>query len=255
MPRAVIRIRKDPAYRREAFESGLKRIGYTVLDGSRDNKDWQPDSREDLLVLWNRKDGLDQRMADTWEGRGGTVLVVENAYLQKVDKSMYAISVGQHNGAGWFPVGDEDRFTPLGFVLHEMECRAPGAQILVVGQRGIGSRLMASPPLWGEKHVEKLGKKHAWLRPHPGVLRPRVPLDVDLDRAREVHIWSSSVGVRALIEGIPVRHHAPHWICGINPTCETREWALNRMAHGQWAVAEVASGEPFARMRAGGWGC
>lgn len=246
MPRAVIRIRREPAYRRDAFESGLRRLGYDVLDGSRSNAEWIPTCRDDVLCLWNRKHGIEERMADTWENRGGTVLVAENAYLQRTDKSMYAISVHGHCGSGWFPVGTEDRFTPLGFDLKPMNYDRPG-YVLVIGQRGVGSRLMASPARWGEALAKSHGHR---FRPHPGMLRPRIPLEDDLAGAREVRIWSSSVGVRALVEGIPVHHSAPHWIC----EGEHREAALHRMSWGQWTVAEIAGGEPFARMKAENWG-
>lgn len=250
MPRAVIRIRPDPAYRREAFEAGLKRIGYTITDGSRDNLHWQPEGRQDLLVLWNRKAGLEERMAETWEARGGTVLVAENGYLQKVDKSTYAISTHQHNGAGWFPVGTEDRFSKIGIPMKDPVSR-PEGYLLVIGQRGIGSKLMASPALWGEKQMAGLKNANAKLRTHPGNFKPKVPLDVDLAGARAARIWSSSAGVRALVEGLPVEHCAPYWICG---GVSTREVKLNHMAHGQWSVDEISAGEPFARMQAAGWG-
>jgi hypothetical protein len=247
--RAVIRIRPEPAYRREAFEQGLKRLGYTLADGSRDNIHWQPEGRQDLLVLWNRKQGLDERLAETWEARGGTVLVVENAYLQKVDKSAYAISTHQHNGAGWFPIGSEDRFPALGFALKDPVVR-PEGYLLLIGQRGIGSKLMASPALWGEKALAGLMGRNAKLRAHPGNFKPKVPLEVDLAGARLVHIWSSSAGVRARVEGLPVSYSAPHWICA----GDDRAAALEHMAHGQWSVEEIAAGEPFARMAAANWG-
>lgn len=254
MPRAVIRIRPEPVYRRAAFEQGLRRIGYEITDGSRDNRDWRPDGREDLLVLWNRKVGTEEKMAEAWEARGGTVLVVENAYLQKVDKSAYAISVGQHNGAGWFPFQGDLRFPKLGFELKDPVVR-PEGYLLVIGQRGIGSKLMASPTLWGEKQMAGLKGVNARLRPHPGNFKPKVPLEHELAHARAVRIWSSSAGVRALVEGLPVSYCAPHWICGADPVygALSREVALERMAHGQWAVEEITAGEPFARMQAAGW--
>lgn len=253
MPIAVIRLRAEPSYRRNAFAKGLHALGYNILDG-RGIDHWKPGDRNDLLVLWNRKAGTEEMEAEQWEKRGGTVLVVENAYLQKVDKTMYAISVGQHNGAGWFPVHAEDRFTPLGFDLKPMVHR-PDGYVLIAGQRGIGSKLMASPANWGEKHRVKLMGRRTVLRNHPGAMKPRTPLEVDLAGANEVHIWSSSVGVRALVEGIPVKHHAPHWICNVTSGyADHRPSALNYMAHGQWTVAEIESGEPFARMKACNWG-
>ena len=248
--KVIMRIRREPTYRREAFESGFKRLGYTVCDGSRDSRDWMPSGPDDVLCVWNRKQGTDEKLCDTFEARGGTVIVVENGYLQKVDKSHFAVSVHGHNGSGWSPIGPEDRFTRLGFPLKDPVVR--DGYLLIVGQRGIGSRLMASPPLWAEKQVAGFrgSREVVKLRVHPGNWAPKVPLLDDLAGARAVRIWSSSAGVLALVEGLPVSYCAPHWICA----GENREAALHRMSHGQWTVEEVASGEPFARMKAANWG-
>ena len=235
---ASLNLRKEPHYRRGSVEMGLKRLGYTVGSHTR------PLGKDSLLVIWNRKKGAEEAAADRWEAQGGIVLVMENGYLQKVDKSHYAISVHGHNGSGWFPVGTEDRFTPLGFPLKPM--RNGGTEVLVRGQRGIGSLLMASPPQWGEKFTAKLRAKGINARHigHPGNFVPKVPPIADMKNASHMHIWCSAMGVLALTEGIPVTHHAPHWICaGLE-----REPALRRMAHGQWRHEEIASGEPFARI-------
>jgi hypothetical protein len=242
---AILTIRKEPYYRRAAFESMLKKHGYSVINhygGS------VPRSREDLLVLWNKKRGADEEAANAWEKRGGVVLVVENGYLQKVDKTYYAISVHGHNGSGWFPVGGEDRFTKLGFELkdwHEHKVGAHGTHTLICAQRGIGSTLMASPPGWAERLKVKLSHGKVLLRPHPGNSAPRIPLEHDLANAHACHIWSSGAGVRALVEGVPVTHHAPYWICD-RPANRINQ--LHRMSHGQWHFDEIASGEPLARI-------
>lgn len=249
-PFAQILLRKEPAYRREAFVSGLRKLGYVIPDGR--SALLHPRSPEDLLVLWNKKRGSDETQANEWERRGGTVIVAENAYLQKVDKTAYAISTHGHNGSGWFPFDlSEGRFQKLGYELKPW--REGGGYVLVCGQRGIGSELMASPPQWGENVFRKLqsGGVKVKLRQHPGNFAPKVPLLDDFAGARRVHIWSSSAGVAALIEGIPVEFDAPHWICGRHAN---RVDALEHMAQGQWSVAEIESGEPFARMRDAGWG-
>ena len=251
MPFANILIRKEPFYRRAAFEVGLKKLGYAV------SAQTQPKDKRDLLVLWNLKVGAEENMARLWEQRGGTVLVVENGYLQKVDKSTYAISTHGHNDSGWFPVGDEDRFTPLGFALQPWrDPELSGGYYLVCGQRGIGSKEMASPPQWAEKLAAKLqqaGEK-VKLRLHPGNSAPKIPVETDLVGAKMCMIWSSAVGIRAIIAGVPTRHHAPHWICAGAIMHSNREKVLNRMAHGQWHHEEIATGEPFARMAAADWG-
>ena len=256
-PIAVIQLRKEPHYRRNAFEQGLKRLGYGIVVDTKNVLQMRPAGPDDLLVMWNKKAGLEERQADEWERHGGTVIVTENAYLQKVDKSSYAISTHGHNGSGWYPVGDEDRFSKLGF---ELKPDRPQVDMkrdlwLVVGQRGIGSKLMASPPQWGEKTFKKLKdlKLNVHLRPHPGNFAPKVPLLDDLKRTGICCVWSSSAGVMALVEGVVVQHSAPHWICS-GAGGPHRGAVLNRMAHGQWSVAEIESGEPFARMQAEGWG-
>lgn len=255
-PIAIIKIRKEPVYRRDAFEAGLKRVGYTVLLDAKPIP--HPRGPDDLLVLWNKKRGADEDAADLWEYRGGTVIVTENAYLQKVDKSAYAISTHGHNGSGWFPVWDEDRFKVLGFPIMPWRIFPEGYGIwLVCGQRGVGSSLMSSPPQWGEKMLKQLEakRKTVKLRGHPGNnFAPKVTLADDLFSTSRCIIWSSAAGVRALLEGIPVEHHAPHWICASSGGTDDRVEKLNFMAHGQWSVAEIAIGEPFARMKAENWG-
>lgn len=239
--RALCLIRQEPYYRRAAFESGLMKVGFKLCHTL------TPSGPEDWMVIWNRKKGLDETNADEWERRGGTVIVAENGYLQKVDKTIYAISVHGHNGSGWFPIGDEDRFSKLGFALkpyHE-----DGRELIVRAQRGIGSTLMASPPGWAERWAAKLrlaSKYPVRIVPHPG---DKLKMELDaaaLKQARAVHIWSSALGVRALVEGINVCHNAPHWICQNWPA--DREAALHKMAHGQWHHEEIATGEPFARI-------
>lgn len=255
-PFAIITIRKEPFYRRNAVESGLKRLGYRLATETRGAS--SPSSPDDLLVLWNKKRGQEEEWAHLWERQGGTVIIMENGYLQKVDKTMYALSTHGHNGSGWFPTSDEDRFSRLGFELKPW--RTDGAYSLVCGQRGIGSSLMASPPQWAERTAAKLmaAKKDiaVKLRLHPGNHAPKVPLLHDLRGARDCYVWSSASGVLALVEGVPVLHAAPHWICeGWGKDRETaREVALNHMAHGQWSVAEIEAGEPFAHMRELDWG-
>ncbi len=246
---AEVRIRPEPYYRREAIEQGLKRSGYTV------GRAGAPKGPDDALVLWGRKRGPDDTDATLWEQRGGKVIVIENAYLQRVDKSMYAISLGQHHTGG--PVGAEDRFSQLGFDVKPWQHSEAG-HMLVCAQRGIGSPLMASPPHWAEKMVQTLSKRWtARLRAHPGNHPPKIPIERDLAGARAAVVWSSNAGVRALIEGYPVVCAAPHWICsegacrGVNVLGfgdASRMAALQRMAWSQWSVAEISSGEPFKRL-------
>lgn len=249
---AEVRIRPEPYYRRSAVESGLKALGYSL------GRTGAPRGPQDVLCLWGRKHGQDDKDATLWEQRGGKVLVLENGYLAKVDKTMYAVSLGQHHTGG--PVGDEARFWQLGFEPRPW-WNAEDGHMLVCGQRGIGSPVMASPPQWAEKMAKILEKR--WptrLRLHPGNHAPKVPIERDLEGARACVVWSSNAGIKALIAGYPVVYHAPHWICaegacrGVNVLGygdASRLAALQRMAWGQWSVAEIETGEPFARLLEG----
>lgn len=263
--RALCLIRKEPFYRRDAFERGLRAVGFDVRDNDRG---WGAESASDWLVIWNRQ-GDKEVIADMWERQGGTVIVAENGYLSQIDKTYYAISVHGHNGSGWFPVGDDERFSALGFGLKPWV--HDDGHVLVIGQRGIGSRTMRSPPQWGEDTLKKIRAASARdgstgflmtsakLRPHPGNFKARVPLADDLRGASSCVIWSSAAGVRALVEGVPVFRAGPRWIC--SPSAQSfahfplaltadslRDLALHQMSHGQWHHTEIATGEPFARI-------
>lgn len=251
---AINTIRREPWYRRAAFEAGLERLGYQQVTAGK------PRSRKDLLVLWNLHGG-NETLARDWETNGGTVLVCENGYLSKIHKGTYAISVHGHNGSGWFPVLDEDRFTPLGFELKPQ--RAGGDEILVREQRGIGSRLMASPPCWADRTLLALRKSQPLpvrMIKHPKNDPPVVPIEQDVARAAMLVTWASAMGVRALVEGVHVQYHAPHWVCGMpgqrgfsgtqRLSDDERVQVLHKMSHGQWSPDEISTGEPFARILA-----
>lgn len=258
--RALCLIRKEPVYRREAFEKGLQRVGFKLFD-----RPFEPSDSSDWLVIWNRKRGFDEEQADRWEAKGGTVIVAENGYLAQTEKTHYAISVHGHNGSGWFPVGDEDRFTPLGFELKNLRSIVhPGIQIVVRAQRGIGSALMASPQRWAESTAALLRPKFkVTIAPHPGDKNKAAIDTAAIKKMGLAVIWSSALGVRALADGIPVWFDAPHWICEdaatrfrnrdslpgyVDHWYTNRHKAMHRMSHGQWHFDEIATGEPFARI-------
>jgi hypothetical protein len=264
---AVCNIRAEPHYRREAFERGLQRAGYLVL------RTGSPKGPQDLLVQWNRKPS-DEQNAARWERDGGTVLVCENGYIgqDSEGRQLYAISCGQHNGAGWFPVGNEDRFSALGIELEPWRTPDPSGDVLICAQRGIGSRLMASPANWQFDAMRKLSgasPRKCRVRQHPGNHAPTKSLADDLQGVWACAIWSSSSGVKALTMGVPVLYDAPHWIayaCARRLADverpirddEARKLAMHHVAHGQWSVAEIETGEPFARIDAGirrAWEC
>lgn len=259
---AINTIRPEPAYRREAFDAGLRRLGYKV-ESALNQPLGRPSGPKDLLLLWNLHGGNEQRRNE-WQAKGGTAIVVENGYIGKDadGRQLYAISTHAHNGAGFYPIGSEDRFSALG--IEVAPWRGDTGHILVAGQRGIGSRLMASPAGWEDRTAQLLKKAghDVKLRRHPGRFPAPTTLEQDLDGAKAIVIWSSASGVRALTLGVPVVYCAPHWVCSLaagaglervaNPPRDdaSRLAALHAMSHGQWTVAEIESGEPFARILA-----
>lgn len=256
---AICHIRQMPHYRRGAFEQGLRAVGYRLVTSG------APAGPEDLFIIWNRYAHF-HSMATAWERQGGTVLVAENGYagVDAEGRQYYALSATGHNGSGWFPVGNEKRFPALGLEVKPWRELLANGYWLVCGQRGIGSPEMASPDRWhatAAAAVTRLGKTPK-IRLHPGTKPPPTTLADDLAGANACVIWSSSSGVKALLSGVRVVYDAPHWICapaaqrlatvaekGLTADDGLRDYALERMAHAQWAVAEIESGEPFARFR------
>lgn len=256
---AICTIREQPHYRRDAFLRGLERVGYQIVAHG------YPSSKKDFFITWNRY-GQNENRANQWEADGGTVLVAENGYLGHDDlgRQYYALGVHGHNGSGWFPIGNEDRFGLLG--VQPQPWKTAGEQIVVRGQRGIGTKQMASPPNWHQQVGKELRAGQSLpvkIIEHPAIKAPERPIEDELEMAKACVVWSSTVGIKALVAGVPTWYAAPHFICelaakpyGLDRQLmmpvmhDTLRFAtLQRMAYGQWSVAELESGEPFARLR------
>lgn len=262
--RAFSLIREQPHYRRDAFIMGLRACGYEVHDGAPSEK-VRPG---DVLVAWNRYWHVEQ-ICDRFEAEGGTVLVAENGYVKGRHDGgdYYALAIHGHNGSGTVRVGGPERWGALGIELKPW--RTEGKHILVAPNRSFGMRGFIMPERWGENTVDALRKvtqREVRLRQHPGNNKPAVPLEHDLANAHCVVIWSSSVGVKALIAGIPVVCCAPWWICKkaalpldaygaaidspIAFQCDDsmdmiRQYAMEDLAWSQFNCAEIASGYAF----------
>jgi len=260
--RAYSLIRQAPHYRREAFASGLKAVGYEVIHDAPTHG-----APGDLLLTWNRY-GYQHEVATRFERGGGRVLVAENGYLgvggtiPKFDvhpggpkpEHYYSLAWGWNNGRGQWPNGGPERFAALGVKLKDW--RRAGEHVLVCPNRsfGVGEQIM--PVDWADTaaaQIRKLTARPVVVRRHPGNSAPKRPLAADLQNAWVVFIWSSGAGIHALIEGIPVFCMAPFWILKSaasagyveKPLHPEREPAFERMAWSQWSLREIESGEPF----------
>jgi hypothetical protein len=259
-------VRSQPWYRRQAFESGLKKAGYEVIgDLPREGK------KGEVFVTWNRY-ATNHEVASRFEAGGGAVVVCENGYLGVGGSSpkfdvftkrgpepfhYYALGLGFHNDDSRFPAGGPERWQELGLELKPW--RERGGHVLVAANRSFGVPGRCMPVDWPKRAVERLRKstgREVRLREHPGNHAPQKPLNEDLRDCWAVAIWTSSAGVHALIEGIPVFCEAPHWIAKSaastgpidEPTLPDRLPAMQRLAWGQWQIREIESGEPFRRL-------
>lgn len=216
----------------------------------------------EVLVIWNRYYDRDL-LAERFEAAGGTVLVAENGYVRGRHHggTHYAVAVHGHNGSGTWPVGGPERWELLGVPLQPR--KTGGGCLLVAPNRPFGMRGTVMPSNWAEDVARRLRghtKLALRIRPHPGNSAPAIPLDQDLGDACAVAIWSSSVGVHALIAGIPVLCEAPYWVCKdaaastFEYLFDDRDWderrqqALHRLAWAQWSIEEIGRGDPFRHL-------
>lgn len=250
--RACCMIRANPHYRREAFESGLRNIGADIVQTA----PAQP-GPDDVLIIWNRY-GHYEAEARRYEAAGGQVIVVENGYIGKDHNGLqlYAMALSQHNGAGWFPVGEAERWKQQHITLHPP--RTGGKEIVILPSRGIGPQGVAQPRDFEQRARLKLqGCGYpVRVRAHPGQ-KLAEPLARDLRDAAAVVTWASGAAIKALALGIPVYYAFEKWIAaaachlGFNvnhpvPVEEAlRYHSFHRIGWAQWSVEEIACGEPF----------
>jgi hypothetical protein len=248
---AWVAIRELPHYRRDAFVAGLQRLGFRIQAGAP-----LAPIGNDVLVTWNRY-GPSDKTARTFEARGLPVIVVENGYLgnefaHHPGRRWYAMSLGQHNGAGVWPQGGRERWDALGIELKPW--RTGGAELVALPQRGIGPPGVAMPPTW-TRGAQKLAR----VRPHPG-RHAAADLERDLAKARAVITWGSGAALKALAWGIPVFHSFKQWIGapaarlldlidqGPVRDDEARLAMFARLAWAQAELREIESGDAIARL-------
>lgn len=233
--RAWLNLRYTVSERVKAYTRGLRALGYTVMNTA----SMQP-AEGDILVTWNRV-GIGEASAKVFESRGLPVLVTENATWGNdfAGQRWYTIARNRHNTAGCFPVGSAARWDDLQIPLAPFRA---GGETVILPQRGIGSPPTAMPARWLDT-VRKQGR----VRVHPGT-RACVPLEEDLAQAGHVITWGSGAAVKALVMGIRVTSHMPDWIGEQDNTEVGRLAMFRRLAWAQWRLAEIESGEAFARL-------
>ncbi len=255
-------IRRGPEYRSDAFAAGLKACGYQFVEGFPGGAP----SRDDVLITWNRYGHFDE-VAKIFERCGCQVLVAENGYIgrDKNGQQLYALARNQHNGAGSWHVGKEDRWSALGIELKPW--RADGKHVLICAQRGIGSPVTAMPQGWPEGVAARLGeltRRDIRIRLHPetrGLTVEVRPLEDDLRDCWAVVVWGSGAGLKAMAAGIPVLSAMPNWIGSSAAAADLRQvedplpykrdarpQMFHSLAWAQWTLDEIAAGTPFRHL-------
>lgn len=250
-PTAVVLVKKQPHYRRDAIESGLTKCGFQFAEVGYVPK------HGDVLCIWNRNFGEDS-LASNWEKAGAKVIVFENGYCGEDSdgRQYYAMALSQHNGAGRWPSGDGSRWNALRIELKPWKTN--GGHILVCSQRGIGNPAMTPKFDWYAKvacELRKYTKREIRIRKHPVRHTLSNPLSNELKSAWACVVWSSNCATEALISGIQTFRFGPSIITQGATRKDYKDIdrfvacdripAFERLAWAQWSVDEISSGLPF----------
>lgn len=240
-----------------AAVAGFEAIGHSAV--IRTAKYWNGKTEGfDLVVVAGEHSGL--AVAKAYRAADVPVLTLDWGYVKRVN------SRGEH-GSGYWQVGADglnsippfecppDRFDALDVDIVEQGGH-PDGYVLVCGQvpgdaaHGLGYKGYTE---WLHDVLRRY--PDAVYRPHPAgvtsVRHPRMsegPLVEALAGARLVVTYNSNVGHDALLAGVPVVAEGKAAYGELSgealPSLEDRRAYFNRLAYGQWTVAEMESGEP-----------
>lgn len=256
--RAHLLIRREPHYRRDAFEAGLTRAGYIVSGEPRGAP--QP---EDVLVIWNRY-GRYHEQALKFERAGARVVVAENGAFGREwgGEAWYSITLRNPLAGGSWGDAGAARWDSLG--VNICEWRNPGSEVIILAQRGIGPPGVCQPSGWERKAALLLLERpgvNVRVRAHPGE-RPCVPLEKDLENARCVVTWASGAAFKALLSGVPVIYGYPQWVGrkagtplvlgqdALNRSSMARLALFRQLSWAIWRIPEIEKGLPFKHLLA-----
>lgn len=234
--KAWLNLRSTSDERAALFRAGLMKHGYEIQNGLTQNP-----GPKDILITWNRI-AMGHNAAIEFFLRGRPVLVAENASWgnEFCGSQWYTIARRWHNQKGYFDFHGNERWDSLGVDLKPW--RTTG-ETVVLPQRGIGAPEHSMPYGWGHQF-------NARIRWHPG-RNPSIPLEEDLKNCMKVITWGSGAAIKAMMMGCRVASYMPNWIGDQDNTDEGRLSCLRNMAWCQWRLAEIDSGEAFARLLEG----
>jgi hypothetical protein len=207
----------------------------------------------DVLITWSpfRRSKRWAAVRDV-RAAGGRAVILENGWLSPPGGARYfQFALDGWNGTGRFPDGGPARWAAWGVALRDWQRQ--GGHVLVLGQKAqsiADARRM--PSGWAQSL--RLETRRPVLRRMPGAARP---LEEDLRGAWCTVTWTSTAAIKGLVAGIPAFHCGPNTLCpelsrpGLDveaPIYPERQPVFERLAWCQWTPAEIATGEPLARL-------
>ena len=260
-----------------SFAEGLRTLGvdHEVVSLARARASGDP------AVCWGiykhklRKKGRQEYgdFLDAQRKAGGDLVILERGWINR--EHYYGVGFGSINGRASYPHGFDaprDRWDALGVPMRPW--RVGGEDVVVIGQVPWDTSCQHVPQAaWVRETCRELRPRYESLtfRPHPlapnaipvgGLQVDRIcsrSLDDALDRARLVVTFSSTVGVDALIRGVPVvacdRMSMVYDVCGNAPNdpvlrCDRTGWA-HWIAYCQWNLKEMEQGLPWLHLYPG----
>jgi hypothetical protein len=248
MRRALLTVPNAPGYPYHAILEGLNRAGFAVVDHG----------DADVLVTWSPWLGSNRHAIQRcFDEARKPVIVMENGWLTPIrGKTFWQVALGGWNGQGTFQAGDAARWHGWDIGLAPWR-QHRGGYALVIGQRGHETDRRTAPFGWHDSEEFVLQEASVIVRRSRDAA---APLGMQLARAGEVHVWTSNVASRAVLEGIPVVQYGPtlmvHELAsrpGQPLRRPERLPVLERIAWAQWHDDEVRSGEPFGRLVSSRW--
>ena len=254
----------------EAIAQGLKRLGHQVV-----YHDSTADAAVIWSMLWTGRMRNNQQVYTEFAGR--PVIVAEVGMLHR--NHTWKLGLGGTN-LQHYPqqIEDADRARKLGIVCRPW--RSSGSNIVIACQRTDSQQWQLQPALntWLAHTVARIRQytdRPIVVRPHPRgqavsitgcvVERPQ-PVqhtydDFDylrsLDNAWAVVNYNSGPGPVAVINGVPVFVDQSSLASPVGnldlssietPSRPDREQWANWLAHSEWTVQEIATGEPLTRL-------
>lgn len=217
----------------------------------------------DLAVMWSHGPSWRNVIADR-QKKGKDYLVLDRGYMGDRFKST-SISLNGFHGLSKFDPGDVTDERARLFSEHFKNWKPGKEYVLIMGQMpGDASLMGVDIKSWLRSRVALLlaAGHEVVYRPHPrltkfesyGVPYMVAPLDDCLKRAECVYTYSSTSGIDAMLAGKPVIAESPvsmvydlagHGVDDIKKLKKPEkrgEW-FKKLAHLQWSVEEIQSGE------------